>query len=311
MTTFYYWFYHPPTHNANFGEIALTDVSGVTTHIADIADPPINCDPPSFVETQAVVNQLKWGKTPGICGIHAEILKTGGNAELVSSHAVLCSAWNTGINLTDWKWGFGVPLWKGKGDRQDCNIYRGVTLLSLLGKVFARIIIDRVRHHLLEHQHPKQLGFTPNRSTIDRILALRVLTEHRREFQQRLLAAYVDLCKAFDSVNPDALWRVLGLRGVPPKLINLMSELYSDTESAVKCSDTISDLFPVVTGGCEGCDWPLHFSALVWTRFWGGCQTDQAAGHHLGMSRSLTLILQMMQSSLRRLWISFSGPSRC
>ena len=56
---------------------------------------------------------------------------------------------------------------------------------------------------------------------IDRILAFRVLTEHRGEFQQELLAAYVDLCKVFDSVNWDALWRIIGIRGVPPKLINL------------------------------------------------------------------------------------------
>ena len=63
-----------------------------------------------------------------------------------------------------------------------------------------------------------------------------------------MLVAYVDLCKAFDSVNQDALWRILGLRGVPPKLTNLISELYSGTESAVMCGGSISDLFPVVTG---------------------------------------------------------------
>ena len=74
------------------------DVRGVNL---PIADPPINCDAPSFVETQAAVNQLKWGKTPGICGIHAELLKSGGNAALMVFHAVLCSAWNTGIIPTD------------------------------------------------------------------------------------------------------------------------------------------------------------------------------------------------------------------
>ena len=87
------------------------------------------------------------------------------------------------------------------------------------------MIIDRVRHHLLEHQRPKQSGFTPKRSMIDRILALRVLTERRQEFRQGPLAANVHLCKAFHSVNRDALWRILGLRGVPPKPIDLMSEL--------------------------------------------------------------------------------------
>ena len=125
------------------------------------------------------MNRLKWGKAPGIFGIHAELLKAGGNAALMSLHAVLCSAWNTGIIPTDWKRGLVVPLWKGKGDRQDCNNYRGVTLLSVPGKIFTRIILERVRHHPLEHQRPEQSGFTPKRSTIDRILALRILTERR------------------------------------------------------------------------------------------------------------------------------------
>ena len=80
------------------------------------ADHPINCGPPSFVETQAAVNRLKWGKAPGICGIHAELLKAGGNAVLKSLHAGLYSAWNTGIIPTDWKRGLVVPLWKEKGD---------------------------------------------------------------------------------------------------------------------------------------------------------------------------------------------------
>ena len=114
------------------------DIRGVTIPVADL---PINCSPPSFVETRAAVNRLKWGKAPGICGIHAELLKAGGDAALVSLHAVLCSAWSAGIIATDWKRGLVVPLWKGKGDRQDCNNYRGVTFLSVPGKVFARITL--------------------------------------------------------------------------------------------------------------------------------------------------------------------------
>ena len=65
-------------------------------------------------------------------------------------------------------------------------------------------------------------------------------------------------------MNRDALWRILGLRGVPPNLIDLMSELYSDTESAVRCGGTISDLFPVVTGVHQGCVLaPTLFSTCV------------------------------------------------
>ena len=94
------------------------DVKGVTI---PIADPPMNCHPVSFVEIQAAVNLLKWGKAPGICGIHAELLKAGGNALLMSLHAVLYFVWNTVIIPTDCKRGLVVPLWKGKVDLQDCN----------------------------------------------------------------------------------------------------------------------------------------------------------------------------------------------
>ena len=70
-----------------------------------------------------------------------------------------------------------------------------MTLLSVPGKVIARIITDGVRHNLLEHQHPEQSDFAPKRSTFDRVLGLRVLTECRREFRQGLLAACIDFCK--------------------------------------------------------------------------------------------------------------------
>ena len=86
------------------------DVRGVTIPIADTQ---INCDLLSFVETQAAVNRMKCVHAPGLYGIHIELFKAAGNAVLVSLHAVLCSAWNTGIIPTDWKRGLLFPLWKG------------------------------------------------------------------------------------------------------------------------------------------------------------------------------------------------------
>ncbi len=56
-------------------------------------------------------------------------------------------------------------------------------------------------------------------------MALRVLIERKREFRQKLFAAYVDPRKAFDSVHREALWRVLQLRGVSSKLVDLIAAL--------------------------------------------------------------------------------------
>ena len=65
-------------------------------------------------------------------------------------------------------------------------------------------------------------------------------------------------------MNRDALWKILGLYGVPPKLINLISELYSGTESAVMCDVSIFNLFPVDSGNPQGCVLaPTLFSACV------------------------------------------------
>ena len=107
-----------------------------------------------------------------------------------------------------------VPIWKGKGDCQDCNNYHGITLLSIPGKVLAHLLLTRIRTHLLKHQRPEQSGFTPGKATTDRILALRVLVERRREFRQGMLAAYVDLKKALDSVHRETLWDFVRLRGL-------------------------------------------------------------------------------------------------
>ena len=91
------------------------------------------------------------------------------------------------------------------------------------------------------------------KSTLDRILALRVLTERLRDFRTGLLAAYVALRKVFDSVNRDVLWRILAFRGIPPKLVSLLSGLYSGTKSPVSCDGTISTYFPVNNVVRQGC----------------------------------------------------------
>ena len=97
--------------------------------------------------------------------------------------------WQSGTVPSDLLRGVVIPLRKGKGDRN----HRGITLLSEPGKVLARILLRCIRDHLLRHQRPEQSGFTPGKSTIDRILALRVIVERRREFRRGLLAAYIDL----------------------------------------------------------------------------------------------------------------------
>ena len=262
-----------------FEQLYRADPQATSLEIADpllVADPPIDCEPPTLLETRDAVSRLKSGKAAGACGIHAEFLKAGGGGAVEALHVILSSVWTSGEIPSDWKRGIIVPLWKGKGNRQDCNAYRGVTLLSVPSKVLARILLNRIRPHLLKHQRPEQSGFTPKRSTIDRILALRVLSERMREFRCRFFAAYIDLRKAFDSVDRDALWRLLRFRGVPQTLINLLFKLYSGTESAVRCGSSISEFFPVSTGVGQGrVEAPTLFNTCM---DWGMGRMVEASG---------------------------------
>ena len=68
--------YFERLHQADPTAVEL-DVRSVTIPIADL---PINCDPPPFVETQTAVNRVKRDKPPGICDIHDELLNAGGIA---------------------------------------------------------------------------------------------------------------------------------------------------------------------------------------------------------------------------------------
>ena len=115
-------------------------------------------------------------------------------------HAVLTGVWHSGTIPPDWKKGLVVPIWKGKGDRQDGSNYRRITLLSVPGRVLAHLLLTRICTHLLKHQRSEQSWFTPGKSTNDRVLVLLVLVERQCEIRQGMLAAYVDIKKAFESV---------------------------------------------------------------------------------------------------------------
>ena len=68
-----------------------------------------------------------------------------------------------------------ITLYKNKGDRSNCINYRGVALLAIVGKVFARVLLNRLQQ-LADRVCPEsQCGFRSQRSTIDMIFSLRQL----------------------------------------------------------------------------------------------------------------------------------------
>ena len=84
-------------------------------------------------------------------------------------------------------------------------------------------------------------GFTPGRSTCDRILTLNLTAQRRREFGRPTYAAYVDLRSAFDSISRPALWLLLSRLGIPSKIIHLTKSLYEQSVSCVRANGLQSE----------------------------------------------------------------------
>ena len=72
----------------------------------------------------------------------------------------------------DWQRAIVVPLYKGKGDRLDCKNYRGISLLSIPGKVYGRILIERVRVMTEGMLGEEQCGFRMGRGCVDQVFTL-------------------------------------------------------------------------------------------------------------------------------------------
>ncbi|XP_047993557.1 uncharacterized protein LOC125231993 [Leguminivora glycinivorella] len=146
-----------------------------------------------------------------------------------------------------------VTLYKGKGDRGDCNCYRGISLLSIVGKLFARVVLTKLQK-LAERVYPEaQCGFRSQRSTTDMIFTLRQLQEKCREQNTPLMIAFVDLNKAFDTVSREGLYMALEKIGCPPKLLSLVKAFHDGMKGSIVFNGLQSDTFEMRRGVRQGC----------------------------------------------------------
>ena len=111
---------------------------------------------------------------------------------------------------------YNVVQEQAKGDQSDCNNYRGIFLMSIVGKLFARVVLTRLQV-LADCICPEsQWDFRSGRPTIDMIFSMRQLQEKCREQRQPLHLALVDLTKAFDLVSCSGLFKLLQKIGCLP-----------------------------------------------------------------------------------------------
>jgi len=115
------------------------------------------------------ISKLKNGRAAGPDGIPPELLKGAVGPVAEALHALFIKVWRSGRIPTDWKDGILIALYTGKDAKAECGIYRPITLLSVPGKVFANVLLERTQPLIDMTRRPEQSGFVSGRSTVDAI----------------------------------------------------------------------------------------------------------------------------------------------
>ena len=160
--------------------------------------------PPTIDEVSKAIRQTS---SLGMDGIPAEIFKSAGPVALEALHSLLISIWEEEDVPKEFRNATFVSLFKNRGSKTDCVNYRGISLLFVSGKILARVILNRLITNISEENLPETpCGFRPNRSTTDMIFSVRQVQEKCIEQNMDVVAVSIDLTKAFDTVNREALW---------------------------------------------------------------------------------------------------------
>ncbi|EFO97114.1 hypothetical protein CRE_30476 [Caenorhabditis remanei] len=201
-------------------------------------------------EIQHSLNSFQNGKAAGEDKISADFLKSCH----FTVHKLLAKRFSRylkeGKVPTKWKSSKTTLIFK-KGDKENLENYRPICLLPVLYKVFTKCILNRIRKSLEEAQPVEQAGFRRSFSTIDHIHSVQRLLEVGREYHIPITMVFIDFKKAFDTIEPTALWESLKTQGIDSVYIKLLKECYND------CSTTITPFYnpvniPITRGVRQG-----------------------------------------------------------
>ena len=213
---------------------------------------------PTEEEIAPAIKAMANAKAVGSYGLPAELLKLGLQQDrtiLRELHRLTILVWRQGKAPQQWKDAVITVLHK-KGDKTECGNYRGISLVSHAGKVLLKVVARRLGAYceakgLLPAE---QCGVRPDRSTTERMFVVRRLQEVGRKAGVSLHICFIDIQKAYDTVDRTLLWQVLTCIGVLPQMIAVIRKFHDGMRGCVRPDDGVcSDWFEVEQGLQQGC----------------------------------------------------------
>ena len=169
---------------------------------------------PSFNEVKSAITSMKYDKAPGLSGLTTDMIKSLPNEAIQLYTEIINEFWNNEqVDFEAWHITVLNTIYKGKGDPQDPNNHRGIALKETSAKVLSIILARRLLkrfHQLAPESQFGHIGCQEAQHILKRALLL------RRQHGLESYAIFVDLVKAFDTVNHDLLCQILAKYGLPP-----------------------------------------------------------------------------------------------
>ena len=220
----------------------------------------------TFDEVIANIKALKNNKSAGDDYIINEFLKNCPQDFVELIVKLFNLILRTGHVPEEWSIGLIVPIFKKKGSKFDTDNYRGITLLSCLGKLFSAIINTRLTKFVENRKiiGEEQAAFREGYSTLDHAFVLNELINIYLHENKRLYCCFIDYQKAFDTIERSALWSKLIANGINGKILRVVHNMYQTAKSCIKQQSMKSGLFACNMGVRQGENLsPLLFSFFL------------------------------------------------
>ena len=153
-----------------------------------------------------------------------------------------------------------------KGSPAECDNYRPISLLSILSKVYAMILLSRLKHAGAEQRlWSRQFGFRSKRSTEDALFIVRRRLEQAWASRAgRTFVLALDWRKAFDCISGQALMLALQRFGISQPMMEAIADIYTDRSFCVSDEGHMSTARPQKAGISQGCPLsPFLFGILM------------------------------------------------
>ena len=203
-------------------------------------------------EVEAAIKHMKKGKAIGEDGVAVEMVEAleewGYGVVIQLANRI----YDTGQIPTPMQLSTFITIPKKPG-AMECNRHRTISIMSQLGKIVLRIILNRIRNKIRPEIPEEQYGFVKGKGTANAIFLLRMLSERAIEMQKDLYLCFIDYEKAFDTVRHQELLRMLERLGVDEKDMRIIRNLYYQQKAAVKVGNELTEFVDIKRGVRQGC----------------------------------------------------------